>query len=313
MALVTRRNLCLSAEFLPKSYVLVILGVLSFSQTCLNRSSDQCLVSDLRTAASTLFVESSCVSPTYSVQVPSPAAPNGGPPALILGISARTVRTTFWDQGAPYSTQTCSTRTLPSPHAPSHRHILSRPWRLTCCREYHQPGLPHDTHNTRGNMATMGSLNKYRGADLAEATEPPPHFQGGPGAASQAQVHNSTGRGAHRDADLAQQGQHKWGSYSPGRQCSHMGVSRELPGQTIIPSHHHTHAHTHTHTHTRTHAHGTWACGAAGCGRSMTTVHSLRVLLRGSKGPAGWDIQTLLQCEQSCRMVMYHSERNCFG
>ena len=47
------------------------------------------------------------------------------------------------------------------------------------------------TYNTRGNMAMTGSSNSCRGAGPAEATEPPPHFRGGPGAASQvlAQVH----------------------------------------------------------------------------------------------------------------------------
>ena len=36
---------------------------------------------------------------------------------------------------------------------------LSRPWRQTCCRENHQPWLPHCTHNTQGNTAMTGSLN----------------------------------------------------------------------------------------------------------------------------------------------------------
>ena len=41
----------------------------------------------------------------------------------------------------------------------------------------------HTQHG--GDMAMTGSLNDYRGAGPAEATELPPHFQGGPGAASQ--------------------------------------------------------------------------------------------------------------------------------
>ena len=34
-------------------------------------------------------------------------------------------------------------------------------------------------------MSMTGSLNRYREADMAEATGPPPHPQGSPGAASQ--------------------------------------------------------------------------------------------------------------------------------
>ena len=54
-------------------------------------------------------------------------------------------------------------------------------------------------------MAMTGSLNKYRGAGPAEATELPPHFQGAPGAASQvlAQVHIALVEGQYRDAPLA--------------------------------------------------------------------------------------------------------------
>ena len=72
------------------------------------------------------------------------------------------------------------------------------PWRPLCCREHHQPWKPQYTYNTRGNMAMTGSLNQYRGAGLAKATEPPPHFQGGPGAASQVLASSAyrTGRGA---------------------------------------------------------------------------------------------------------------------
>ena len=68
---------------------------------------------------------------------------------------------------------------------------MSRPWRPPRCREHHQLWMPQYTHNTRGDMAMTGSSNSCRGAGPAEATEPPPHFQGGPGAASQvlAQVH----------------------------------------------------------------------------------------------------------------------------
>ena len=62
---------------------------------------------------------------------------------------------------------------------------LSRPWRPPRCREHHQLRRLQCTHNTRGDMAMTGSLNYYRGAGPAEATELPPHFQGGPGAASQ--------------------------------------------------------------------------------------------------------------------------------
>ena len=64
--------------------------------------------------------------------------------------------------------------------------------------------MPYSTHNTRGNMAMTGSLNYYRGAGPAEATEPPPQIQGGPGGASQvlAQSAYRAGRGAHRDAPL---------------------------------------------------------------------------------------------------------------
>ena len=68
---------------------------------------------------------------------------------------------------------------------------MSRPWRPPRCREHHQLWKPQYTYNTRGYMAMTGSSNSCRGAGPAEATEPPPHFQGGPGAASQvlAQVH----------------------------------------------------------------------------------------------------------------------------
>ena len=45
--------------------------------------------------------------------------------------------------------------------------------------------------------------NKYRGAGPAEATESPPHFQGGPGAASQVLAHIALIEGQHRDAPLA--------------------------------------------------------------------------------------------------------------
>ena len=37
-------------------------------------------------------------------------------------------------------------------------------------------------------------------------------------------------------------------------------------------------------------------------------VHSLAVVLGGRKVAARRGIQTLLQCEQSCRVVMYDSE-----
>ena len=78
---------------------------------------------------------------------------------------------------------------------------MSRPWRPPRCREHPQLWEPQYTYNTRGNMAMTGSSNSCRGAGPAsnscrgagpaEVTEPPPHFQGGPGAASQvlAQVH----------------------------------------------------------------------------------------------------------------------------
>ena len=62
---------------------------------------------------------------------------------------------------------------------------LSRPWRPPRCREHLQLWKPQYTHNTRGDMAMTGLLNYYCGAGPAEATELPPHFQGGPGAASQ--------------------------------------------------------------------------------------------------------------------------------
>ena len=58
-------------------------------------------------------------------------------------------------------------------------------------------------------MAMTGSmtglLNYYRGAGPAEATELPPHFQGGSGAASQvlASVHIALVEGQYRDAPLA--------------------------------------------------------------------------------------------------------------
>ena len=50
---------------------------------------------------------------------------------------------------------------------------------------------------------------------------------------------------------------------------------------------------------------------AAGRGRDATPVYSLAVVLRGRKGRHGRRNQTLLQCEQSCREVVYHSERYC--
>ena len=79
---------------------------------------------------------------------------------------------------------------------------MSRPWRLPRCREHHQLWKPQYTYNTRGDMAMTGSSNSCRGAGPAEATEPPPHFQGGPRAASQvlAQVHIALVEGYHRDA-----------------------------------------------------------------------------------------------------------------
>ena len=79
---------------------------------------------------------------------------------------------------------------------------MTRPWRPPRCREHHQLWKPQYTHNTRGNMAMTGSSNYCRGAGPAEATEPPRHFQGGPGAASQvlAQVHNALVDGQHNDA-----------------------------------------------------------------------------------------------------------------
>ena len=40
------------------------------------------------------------------------------------------------------------------------------------------------------------------------------------------------------------------------------------------------------------------------CSECMTTVHSLDVVLRGRKGRHAQNIRTLLQCEQSCRVVM---------
>ena len=43
------------------------------------------------------------------------------------------------------------------------------------------------------------------------------------------------------------------------------------------------------------------------------TVHRLCVELRRRKGHNAWNIQTLLQCAQSCRVVMHHSEDYCFG
>ena len=72
-----------------------------------------------------------------------------------------------------------------------HTHTHTWPWRPPRYREHHQLWKPQYTYNTRGNMAMTGSSNSCRGAGPAEATEPPPHFQGGPGAASQvlAQVH----------------------------------------------------------------------------------------------------------------------------
>ena len=76
----------------------------------------------------------------------------------------------------------------------------------------------------------------------------------------------------------------------------------------MIGRHTHTHTHTHTYTHTHTHMH-MWA---AGCGRDASPVHSLAVVLRGRNGD-GRRYRTSLQCEQSCREVMYRSERYCFG
>eukprot|EP00670_Eutreptiella_braarudii_P026577 CAMPEP_0174380174 /NCGR_PEP_ID=MMETSP0811_2-20130205/123200_1 /TAXON_ID=73025 ORGANISM="Eutreptiella gymnastica-like, Strain CCMP1594" /NCGR_SAMPLE_ID=MMETSP0811_2 /ASSEMBLY_ACC=CAM_ASM_000667 /LENGTH=119 /DNA_ID=CAMNT_0015532953 /DNA_START=761 /DNA_END=1121 /DNA_ORIENTATION=+ len=84
-------------------------------------------------------------------------------------------------------------------------------------------------------MVMMGSLNSYRGAGWAEATEPPPHFQGRPepGSGPECILHWSTeateppphfqgrpeqvlaqsayctGRGAHKHVPLAQQEQYQ--------------------------------------------------------------------------------------------------------
>ena len=50
----------------------------------------------------------------------------------------------------------------------------------------------------------------------------------------------------------------------------------------------------------------------AGRGRDASPVHSLAVVLRGRKHCTGRRYQTLLQCAQSCRAVVYHSECYCF-
>ena len=60
---------------------------------------------------------------------------------------------------------------------PAHLH-------LDVCQSIQGQPLPHNAH-TRGDMAMTGLLNYCRGAGPAEAMELPPHFQGGPGAASQ--------------------------------------------------------------------------------------------------------------------------------
>ena len=110
---------------------------------------------------------------------------------------------------------------------------MSRPWRPPRCREHHQLWKPQYTYNTRGDMAMTGSSNSCRGAGPAEATEPPPHFQGGPGAASQvlAQVHIALVEGYHRDALTPRPA--PWACYdgvsdpTQGRQCGLYGLNRE--------------------------------------------------------------------------------------
>ena len=48
-------------------------------------------------------------------------------------------------------------------------------------------------------------------------------------------------------------------------------------------------------------------------GRGRDASHSLALVLRGRKGRIAWRYQTLLQCGQSCREVVHHSEHYCFG
>ena len=107
-------------------------------------------------------------------------------------------------------------------------------------------------------MAMTGSLNYYRGAGPAEATEPPPHFQGGPGAASQVLVQSAyhTGRGVTQGRTL-----------SPYSGPASMGVTRpedarvairanpgDLVKMAIPPPPPHTRTHARTRTRARTHA-----------------------------------------------------------